>query len=354
VGTDADEEWIELYNNAASTIDIGGWTITDNNGTGSSYTFPAGTTIAAGTYLTVAANSTGFNALYGYDADLYGSIPALNNDGDTLLLTNGSSEEVDAVAWEGGASSGIPTDWGSTTAPSVATGGTIVRTNPTTDTNTYTDWTTAANNGDPQTQGGNTPDTDPPVISNIQESGVTTDAAVITWNTDEDSDSQVDYGTTSGSYTLSSSNSAMVTSHSISLAGLSSDTTYYYVVKSTDAANNTATSAEYSFTTQAASTPLMINTISLTTSTRRGVTTATATIMVTSGGSALRDATVNITWSGSVSGTAQLQTNRRGKATFTKTYSGTPWTFTVTVNDITKTGYTWDPASSEVSKTVSY
>lgn len=354
VGTDADEEWIELYNNAASTIDIGGWTITDNNGTGASYTFPAGTTIAAGTYFTVAANSSGFNALYGYDADVYGTLPFLNNDGDTLILTNGSAEEVDAVAWEGGASAGIPLDWGSTTAPTVSTGGTIVRTNPTTDSNTYTDWGTASNNGDPQTQGGSNPDTDPPVISNVTDSNVTTDSATITWDTDEDSDSVVEYGTSSGSYSSTASDSAMVTTHTINLSGLSDDTTYYYVVKSTDAANNTATSAEYSFTTQAASLPFMINTITLSTSTKKGVTTAKATILVTSGGSVVKDATVDITWSGSVSGTGQALTDRKGKAEFITTYTGTPWTFTITVNNITKSGYTWDSASSEVSKTVSY
>jgi PKD repeat protein len=157
IGTDADEEWIELYNKGTTSVNIGGWTIIDNNGTGSSYTFPANTTIASGTYFTVAANSNGFTAIYGYAADIYGSIPALNNTGDTLLMRNASAEEVDTVAWEGGASSGIPTGWGSTSAPSASTGSAIERTSVTTDTDTYADWSTVANNGDPQTQIGGTP-----------------------------------------------------------------------------------------------------------------------------------------------------------------------------------------------------
>ncbi len=249
VGTDADEEWIEFYNNTASTVDIGGWTITDNNGTGSSYTFPAGTTIAAGTYLTAAADSTGFNALYSFDADLYGSIPLLNNSGDTLILTNGSSEVVDFVAWEGGASSGTPSGWGSTSAPSVSTGNSIARTNPAVDTDTYADWGSISNNGDPQTQATVPPDTTPPVISNVGDSSVTTDSVVIGWDTDEDSDSVVEYGTSSGTYTDSESSGSLVTAHSVTLPGLSAGTTYYYIVKSTDASTNMAVSAEYSFAT---------------------------------------------------------------------------------------------------------
>jgi len=355
VGTDADEEWIELYNGTASTVDIGGWTITDNNGTGASYTFPAGTAIAAGTYFTVAANSTGFNALYGYDADLYGTLPFLNNDGDTLILTDGSAVEVDAVAWEGGASAGIPAGWGSTTAPSAATGSTIVRIDPAVDTDTYVDWTAALNNGNPQTQGGTPPDTTPPVISNVRDTSVTTNSAVIEWDTDEASNSVVEYGTVSGTYTDSASDGAMVTAHTVSLPGLSPDTTYYYIVKSTDAANNTGVSAEYTFTTQPDVTAVMINTITLTTSTRRNKTTATAEIVVTSGGSPLAGALVAITWSGSVSGTDQATTDSSGTATFNSArVNGTPWTFTVTVNNITRTGYTWDSSSSEVTKSVSY
>ncbi len=151
-GTDSQEEWIELYNNTGTDADLSGWTITDNNGTGSTYTLPNGTTILDATYLTIAVNSTGFNALYSFDADVYGGIPALNNTGDALLLKNNSGQTVDAIAWEGGASSGIPTGWGSNSAPSVGTGSSIVRSDGTVDTDTFSDWISASGNGNPQTQ----------------------------------------------------------------------------------------------------------------------------------------------------------------------------------------------------------
>ena len=153
IGDDNIEEWIELYNNTPDTIDLGGWTIIDNNGTGFAYTFTAGATIAPGTYFTVARDSAGFTALYGYEADLYGNLPYLNNGGDALILYDNSSNVIDAVAWEGGASAGVPDGWGSTSDPWAGIGNTIVRTDPTVDTDTYADWSYATNNGNPQTQG---------------------------------------------------------------------------------------------------------------------------------------------------------------------------------------------------------
>lgn len=44
-GTDSQEEWVEIYNGTSSTADVSGWTITDNNGSGSTFTIPGGTTI---------------------------------------------------------------------------------------------------------------------------------------------------------------------------------------------------------------------------------------------------------------------------------------------------------------------
>jgi subtilisin len=98
-----------------------------------------------------------------------------------------------------------------------------------------------------------TPDTTAPVISAVAAGSITSGGATVTWTTDESSDSQVDYGTSSGGYSQSSgvSQTSGVTSHSVSLSGLSASTTYYYVVKSKDAAGNLATSGEGSFTTAA-------------------------------------------------------------------------------------------------------
>ncbi len=92
-------------------------------------------------------------------------------------------------------------------------------------------------------------DVSPPVISDVEDTDITDTSALIKWNTDEPSDSMVDYGTETGVYTNSVSDPALVTSHSIPLTGLTPETTYYYIVKSTDSSGNLAQSEEHSFTT---------------------------------------------------------------------------------------------------------
>lgn len=92
------------------------------------------------------------------------------------------------------------------------------------------------------------PDTTPPVISNVQSSNITATSALITWTTDEASNSTVEYGLTT-SYGSTVLNATNVTSHSITLNNLNANTLYHYRVKSTDAAGNTATSADHSFQT---------------------------------------------------------------------------------------------------------
>ena len=94
----------------------------------------------------------------------------------------------------------------------------------------------------------------PPVISNVQTSDITDVSAMITWTTDKPSDSVVRYGETT-SLGSELSDAALVTSHSLTLTGLSSDTLYYYEVESTDADAGTAIDdnggAYYTFTTVA-------------------------------------------------------------------------------------------------------
>ena len=114
---------------------------------------------------------------------------------------------------------------------------------------------------------GPAPDTTPPVISNVQATSITDNSAVITWTTDEASDSNVQYGTTSGSYPSSKNNTNLVTSHSITLTGLSDDTPYFFRVASSDGSGNGPTlSNESSFTTDPApdTTPPTISNVQVT------------------------------------------------------------------------------------------
>ena len=98
-------------------------------------------------------------------------------------------------------------------------------------------------------------DTTPPLITNVQSSGITNNSVTISWDTDEISNSRVNYGTTTN-LGDTVSDSSMVTSHSITLTDLLSETTYFYEVQSTDSEGNTETDDNngnyYSFTTEVA------------------------------------------------------------------------------------------------------
>ncbi|MEW5767501.1 MAG: fibronectin type III domain-containing protein [bacterium] len=89
----------------------------------------------------------------------------------------------------------------------------------------------------------------PPVITNVR---ALPEARCVTikWDTDEPATSQVDYGRTNQYSSSTPFEADLVREHSIRFCGLSSQTTYYYRVKSEDAAGNLATSeAELTFTT---------------------------------------------------------------------------------------------------------
>jgi len=98
------------------------------------------------------------------------------------------------------------------------------------------------------------PDTTPPTFSRVAATNITQNVATITWTTDELSNSAVEYGTTT-SYGSTRSDATLVTSHSINLIGLSAATLYHYRVSSTDAAGNTSTSSDRTFTTSSPPSP---------------------------------------------------------------------------------------------------
>lgn len=112
----------------------------------------------------------------------------------------------------------------------------------------------------------------PPVISSVTASGITTTSATITWTTDQASSSQVDYGTTASYGSASPANSSLVTSHSVSLTGLTAGTTYDYAAVSANSVGASTTSANFTFSTTAAPAPVISSV------TATGISTTSATI----------------------------------------------------------------------------
>lgn len=93
-GTDVDE-FIELFNNGTATVDLGGWSFS-----GVTFTFPAGSFIAPGEYRVLAVNAAQFTAIYGFAPDFQWTSGALSNDGEAIVLSNASAQEMDRVAYD--------------------------------------------------------------------------------------------------------------------------------------------------------------------------------------------------------------------------------------------------------------
>lgn len=90
-GTDTDTEWIELYNSGTTNIDLGNWSLDDEEEGSNPYVFPAGSIIEAQDFLVI----------YRIDSDL-----ALNNDTDSVRLFDFEQNLKDSVTYEGNAPEG--------------------------------------------------------------------------------------------------------------------------------------------------------------------------------------------------------------------------------------------------------
>jgi len=117
-------------------------------------------------------------------------------------------------------------------------------------------------------------DTTAPVLSEPSLSEITSTTATVTWTTDEDSNSRVDYGTTL-SYGSDKSSALFTTAHSITLTGLTANTLYYYKITSTDESGNGGNRSGYNFNTAAAG--LEVSPTGSTTPTPTGTSTSTTT-----------------------------------------------------------------------------
>ena len=88
----------------------------------------------------------------------------------------------------------------------------------------------------------------PLVTYNVSVSGIDWTNAIVTWQTNENANSTVAYGTTT-SYGSLITNGGMTGSHTISLYNLTPGTVYHYIVISFDPAGNRAVSTDLTFTT---------------------------------------------------------------------------------------------------------
>ncbi len=94
----ADEEWIELYNNTGSSINLENWKVLDDDANHSPIMIPAGYSIDAGGYFTIQISDNG-NFPFTPDYDGSGNF-SLNNGGDAVRLWNADGYLVDIVNYD--------------------------------------------------------------------------------------------------------------------------------------------------------------------------------------------------------------------------------------------------------------
>jgi HYDIN/CFA65/VesB family protein/Ig-like domain-containing protein/SdrD B-like protein/immunoglobulin I-set domain protein len=153
-------------------------------------------------------------------------------------------------------------------------------------------------------------------ITNVQTTSLTTSTSQIVWTTNVPADSAVAFGTTPYYGTSTPVDSTMVTSHQMTLSGLSAGTTYYYQVSSTDSKNNNGKSGGHKFATAGFN--------------------ISGTITPAQGGNG-----ATVTLSGALSATTT--TNSSGAYAFTGLPSGS---YAITP---TNAGYTFTPANQNVT-----
>jgi chitodextrinase len=116
-------------------------------------------------------------------------------------------------------------------------------------------------------------DTTAPIISAVSATNITTTGATIVWTTNEAANSQVLYGLDTGYSQATTLNPSLVTSHGETLTGLQPGTLYHYSVASADGSANTASSADFTFTTVTPDvTPPVISAVNATAITVAGAT----------------------------------------------------------------------------------
>jgi hypothetical protein len=86
-------DWVELFNAGAGTVNLTGWSLSDDGAEPRRFVFPSGTTMAAGAYLVVWCDST-TNTTSGLHSGF-----ALHGDGELVSLYDPNTNRIDAVSF---------------------------------------------------------------------------------------------------------------------------------------------------------------------------------------------------------------------------------------------------------------
>ena len=137
LGTEPNEEWVEVFNNTASPMELTDWTISDNKSTD---VISPTVAIPAGGCMVIAASSEDFYANYpGFAGAIVfvadGKIGnGLGNTGDRLILKDSEGAVIDQMSY------GTDTTVFDPSCPDVPEGHSLERSPANVDTDTLEDW----------------------------------------------------------------------------------------------------------------------------------------------------------------------------------------------------------------------
>jgi len=88
-------EYVELHNTTSSAVDVSGWQFT----AGVSFDFPAGSSVAANSFVVIAGDAADFESVFGFapTGDFGGT---LSNGGETITLANAAGTVIDQVIYD--------------------------------------------------------------------------------------------------------------------------------------------------------------------------------------------------------------------------------------------------------------
>ena len=89
-------EWIELHNQTSIDVDLSDWKISD----AVNYQFATGTTIAAGSYLVVAADASALQAATGFSSAIGSYTGNLSNGGESIVLLDHNNRLMDQLDYD--------------------------------------------------------------------------------------------------------------------------------------------------------------------------------------------------------------------------------------------------------------
>ena len=134
------DDWVELYNNSSSNLDISNWVFKDDDDN-HEFIFPTGTNIPANGYLVVCRDALNFSENYTSATSFIGDLDfGLSSDGDCIRIFDDLGELIDQVCYQ------TTSPW-----PEAANGlgSTLALRNPSLENQIGSNWYALSTNGNP-------------------------------------------------------------------------------------------------------------------------------------------------------------------------------------------------------------